>query len=104
MTTAAPALKSAPRQRVPNGVASKRLRVAMPPALLEQVEAMAAAQMRTASAMVTKLVAERLADMSKSDQPALQHHSAPAVATLGEVGMHCECARDGMGECGRAQA
>ncbi len=27
-----------------------------------------------------------------------------AVATLGEVGMHCECARDGMGECGRAQA
>lgn len=77
MTTAAPALKSAPRQRVPNGVASKRLRVAMPPALLEQVEAMAAAQMRTASAMVTKLVAERLADMSKSDQPALQHHSAP---------------------------
>lgn len=24
-----------------------------------------------------------------------------AVATLGEVGMHCECARQGMGECGR---
>jgi len=24
-----------------------------------------------------------------------------AVATLGEVGMHCECARQGLGECGR---
>lgn len=24
-----------------------------------------------------------------------------AVATLGEVGMHCECARQGYGECGR---
>lgn len=23
-----------------------------------------------------------------------------AVATLGEVGMHCECARQGRGECG----
>lgn len=23
-----------------------------------------------------------------------------AVATLGEVGMHCECARQGLGECG----
>ncbi|TAL53798.1 DNA-binding protein [Pandoraea sp.] len=26
-----------------------------------------------------------------------------AVATLGEVGMHCECARQGMGECGSSQ-
>lgn len=77
MTTAAPALKSAPRQRVPNGVASKRLRVAMPPELLAQVEKMAAMQMRTASAMVTKLVAERLADMGKSADPALQHHADP---------------------------
>lgn len=24
-----------------------------------------------------------------------------AVATLGEVGMHCECARQGLGECGK---
>lgn len=24
-----------------------------------------------------------------------------AVSTLGEVGMHCECAREGLGECGR---
>lgn len=72
MTTAAPALKSVPRQRVPNGVAHKRLRVAMPPALLEQVEAMAAEQMRTASAMVTKLVAERLSDMSKPEDIAPQ--------------------------------
>ncbi|QBP10132.1 DNA-binding protein [Cupriavidus metallidurans] len=24
-----------------------------------------------------------------------------AVATLGEVGMHCECARQGLGECSR---
>lgn len=23
-----------------------------------------------------------------------------AIATLGEVGMHCECARQGQGECG----
>lgn len=23
-----------------------------------------------------------------------------AIATLGEVGMHCECARQGKGECG----
>ncbi|MCT7316768.1 DNA-binding protein [Ralstonia sp. CHL-2022] len=27
-----------------------------------------------------------------------------AVATLGEVGMFCECAREGLGECGRPQA
>lgn len=27
-----------------------------------------------------------------------------AVATLGEVGMHCECARQGLGECGRTSA
>jgi len=26
-----------------------------------------------------------------------------AVATLGEVGMSCECARQGLGECGRPQ-
>jgi hypothetical protein len=26
-----------------------------------------------------------------------------AVATLGEVGMFCECARQGAGECGRTQ-
>lgn len=77
MTSASPSVKSAPRQRVPNGVAAKRLRVAMPPELLAQVEEMAAAQMRTASAMVAKLVAERLADMSKSARPAPQHHSAP---------------------------
>lgn len=25
-----------------------------------------------------------------------------AISTLGEVGMNCECARQGMGECGRA--
>ncbi|QRQ89128.1 hypothetical protein [Cupriavidus oxalaticus] len=25
-----------------------------------------------------------------------------AVTTLGEVGMHCECAREGLGECGRS--
>lgn len=25
-----------------------------------------------------------------------------AVATLGEVGAHCECARQGNGECGRS--
>lgn len=25
-----------------------------------------------------------------------------AIATLGEVGMHCECAREGLGECGRS--
>jgi len=24
-----------------------------------------------------------------------------AVATLGEVGMHCHCAREGLGECGK---
>lgn len=24
-----------------------------------------------------------------------------AISTLGEVGMHCECARQGLGECGR---
>ena len=24
-----------------------------------------------------------------------------AVSTLGEVGMHCECARQGIGECGQ---
>ena len=27
-----------------------------------------------------------------------------AVATLGEVGMHCHCAREGLGECGRGAA
>jgi hypothetical protein len=27
-----------------------------------------------------------------------------AVATLGEVGMHCECARQGYGECGPARS
>ena len=27
-----------------------------------------------------------------------------AVATLGEVGMHCHCAREGLGECGREAA
>jgi len=77
MTSASPTVKSIPRQRVPNGVAAKRLRVAMPPELLAQVELMASEQMRTASAMVTKLVAERLADMGQSAQPAPQHHSAP---------------------------
>lgn len=24
-----------------------------------------------------------------------------AISTLGKVGMHCECARQGLGECGR---
>ena len=27
-----------------------------------------------------------------------------AVSTLGEVGMHCHCAREGLGECGRGAA
>lgn len=27
-----------------------------------------------------------------------------AVATLGEVGMHCHCAREGLGECGKGVA
>lgn len=75
MTTASSAVKSVPRQRVPNGVAPRRLRVAMPPHMLAEVEAMAAAQMRTVSAMVTMLVAERLSDMGKSAEIAPQHHS-----------------------------
>lgn len=77
MTSASPILvKTPPRQRVPNGVAAKRLRVAMPPELLAEVEKMAAQQLRTASAMATTLIAERLAELrSQSPADAQQPHA-----------------------------
>jgi metal-responsive CopG/Arc/MetJ family transcriptional regulator len=60
-----------PRQRLPNGsVAKRRIFVAMPQAMLERVETMAAAERRSASAMVTLLLKERLTEIDHTLSPA----------------------------------
>jgi hypothetical protein len=66
------AVKQAPRQRVPNGVASRRVMVAMPDALLKRVEERAAAEMRSSSAMINKLVGDQLGFLDEPKRPLLR--------------------------------
>lgn len=54
-----------PRQRVPRGVAPRKLRVALPPHLLELVERDAEREMRTLSAQAASCIAKFYAQQEK---------------------------------------
>jgi hypothetical protein len=65
-----PDINNYPRQRLPNGRAKRRILVAMPQHMLDRVEAMAAEERRTASAMVAVLLKDRFAEMDRALPPA----------------------------------
>jgi hypothetical protein len=65
MTTVSSVIASMPRQRVPRGAAPKKLRVALPPHLLELVERDAEREMRTLSAQAATCIAKFYAQQEK---------------------------------------
>ena len=67
MTTVPAVIAAMPRQRVPNGVAARRVMISFPPHLLALVERDAERDMRTLSAQVLTCVAKYYAQQEQKE-------------------------------------